>query len=473
MVHTNNNYNLDVILKSVKKKVEKQLDSLKKEIENTLDKLKEKIGKKEYNSYYYYFKNEGDILELEELIIHLINEDIDKNKFKSLNFIEKPNFEKSKENPNDSNNINSIEKSNTLIKGEKKISTIPKPTGKKIAQNSITGAHKFKGISENKTIHKRKQYAKRTIPESNIDKENNLNQIEQNFKSLDYFTSKDIQDENKYITRIFQKEALEYIDDEEEKENENIAYYLELIANDSRRAYNSSKKLFKKMFEEFSKTLNGKKAISTLKNDEQIKKEFSSWVKEYEKGPKGEQELKNYFKDERIFYKNEKISTLFPQLTKLYFHCKLSFPIVEIGFDDIKSGESFNHETMIDFINKGNNRKVNFVILPSLFSNGNFLENGKYWVFTYKKDTFNFSKLEFEKLIDKKEKYNLIYHKNILPNSQINKKNDNLLSKNTTNSKENNNSRGLSTNTNFTSNENQKKNYRYKRNQYNQKFLKK
>ena len=465
MVHTNNNYNLDDILKSVKKEVEKQLDSLKKEIENTLDKLKEKIEKKEYNS--------GDILELKELIIHLINEDIDKNKFKSLNFIEKPNFEKSKENPNDSNNINSIEKSNTLIKGEKKISTIPKPTGKKIAQNSITGAHKFKGISENKTIHKRKQYAKRTIPESNIDKENNLNQIEQNFKSLDYFTSKDIQDENKYITRIFQKEALEYIDDEEEKENENIAYYLELIANDSRRAYNSSKKLFKKMFEEFSKTLNGKKAISTLKNDEQIKKEFSSWVKEYEKGSEGKKKYENYFKDERIFYKNEKISTLFPQLTKLYFHCKLSFPIVEIGFDDIKSGESFNHETMIDFINKGNNRKVNFVILPSLFSNGNFLENGKYWVFTYKKDTFNFSKLEFEKLIDKKEKYNLIYHKNILPNSQINKKTDNLLSKNTTNSKENNNSRGLSTNTNFTSNENQKKNYRYKRNQYNQKFLKK
>ena len=465
MVHTNNNYNLDDILKSVKKEVEKQLDSLKKEIENTLDKLKEKIEKKEYNS--------GDILELKELIIHLINEDIDKNKFKSLNFIEKPNFEKSKENPNDSNNINSIEKSNTLIKGEKKISTIPKPTGKKIAQNSITGAHKFKGISENKTIHKRKQYAKRTIPESNIDKENNLNQIEQNFKSLDYFTSKDIQDENKYITRIFQKEALEYIDDEEEKENENIAYYLELIANDSRRAYNSSKKLFKKMFEEFSKTLNGKKAISTLKNDEQIKKEFSSWVKEYEKGSEGKKKYENYFKDERIFYKNEKISTLFPQLTKLYFHCKLSFPIVEIGFDDIKSGESFNHETMIDFINKGNNRKVNFVILPSLFSNGNFLENGKYWVFTYKKDTFNFSKLEFEKLIDKKEKYNLIYHKNILPNSQINKKNDNLLSKNTTNSKENNNSRGLSTNTNFTSNENQKKNYRYKRNLYNQKFLKK
>ena len=144
--------------------------------------------------------------------------------------------------------------------------------------------------------------------------------------------------------------------------------------------------LFINMFQEFSKFMQEENNISTLKNDVQLRKEFSSWVKEYEKGSEGKKKYENYFKDERIFYKNEKISTLFPQLTKLYFHCKLSFPIVEIGFDDIKSGESFNHETMIDFINKGNNRKVNFVILPSLFSNGNFLENGKYWVFTYKKD---------------------------------------------------------------------------------------
>ena len=66
---------------------------------------------------------------------------------------------------------------------------------------------------------------------------------------------------------------------------------------------------------------------------------------------------------------------------------------------------------MIDFINKGNNRKVNFVILPSLSSNGNFLENGKYWVFTYKKDTFHFpeSKLNFENIDDKKEISNEIY----------------------------------------------------------------
>ena len=45
---------------------------------------------------------------------------------------------------------------------------------------------------------------------------------------------------------------------------------------------------------------------------------------------------------------------------------------------------------MIDFINRGKNRKVNFIILPSLFSNGNYLQNGKSWVFTYYKNTFKF-----------------------------------------------------------------------------------
>ena len=53
---------------------------------------------------------------------------------------------------------------------------------------------------------------------------------------------------------------------------------------------------------------------------------------------------------------------------------------------------------MIDFINKGNNRKVNFIILPSLESKGNFLENGKSWVFTYVNDTFRFEDSDLQDL---------------------------------------------------------------------------
>ena len=38
-------------------------------------------------------------------------------------------------------------------------------------------------------------------------------------KRLDYFTFKDIKEENKEITKTFQKEALNYIDDEEKIKN--------------------------------------------------------------------------------------------------------------------------------------------------------------------------------------------------------------------------------------------------------------
>ena len=244
--------------------------------------------------------------------------------------------------------------------------------------------------------------------------------------------------------------------------------YLILVAEASRRAYNKSNELFKKMFDEFQKTIKEKKAISALKNDENLRTKFSSWVKEYEKGPEGKNKYENYFKGEGIYIKNKNISNLFPQLIKLYFHCELSFPNVDVNFNDndLKIGIPFNHETMIDFINKGNNRKVNFVILPSLFSNGNFLENGKYWVFTFKKDTFSFSKLTFEKLIDKKEKYNL-------PISQTKNNNNNLLSKQATTSKRSSNSRGLPTNTKYTPKENLKKNYKHFKNKYDNNFPKK
>ena len=71
----------------------------------------------------------------------------------------------------------------------------------------------------------------------------------------------------------------------------------------------------------------------------------------------------------------------------MYFHCDLSFPSIQINF---KKENDFISEKMIDFINRGKNRKVNFIILPSLFSNGNYLQNGKSWVFTYYKNTFKF-----------------------------------------------------------------------------------
>ena len=98
----------------------------------------------------------------------------------------------------------------------------------------------------------------------------------------------------------------------------------------------------------------------------------------------------------------------------MYFHCSISFPSVEISFT---KKEDFNSEIMIDFINRGKNRKVNFIILPSLFSNGNYIQNGKFWVFTFFKNTFRFDDsinnelnkfLEEENVQDKNTKNNYI-----------------------------------------------------------------
>ena len=72
---------------------------------------------------------------------------------------------------------------------------------------------------------------------------------------------------------------------------------------------------------------------------------------------------------------------------------------------------------MIDFINTGKDRKVNLIILPSLFSNGIFLENGKSWVFTYGKNTFKFEDSlirSLNKLIDEENSTSLKKENNLV-----------------------------------------------------------
>ena len=60
--------------------------------------------------------------------------------------------------------------------------------------------------------------------------------------------------------------------------------------------------------------------------------------------------------------------------------------------------------------NKGKRkRKINFVVFPSLISNGEFLKKGKQYVFTYfddeKKKTFYFENINLEPLIEENEKF--------------------------------------------------------------------
>ena len=234
--------------------------------------------------------------------------------------------------------------------------------------------------------------------------EKNAHKIESN-SELNVFTSKDIQEENKEITRNFQNEAYSYMNKDEEIENENVAKFLKYVAQISRISYNVSFKILRAMKEKFVK--NSKKNI--FFNDENINKEFSFWIKSLEKEKDIFKEYENILIQEKLFERNENNSELeylkglYNDLSKMYFHCRIAFPLVEIDF---KQEEDFNSEKMIDFINRGKNRKVNFIILPSLISNGSYLQNGKYWVFTYYKNTFKFKDIMNEVLNDLLEKEN-------------------------------------------------------------------
>ena len=220
--------------------------------------------------------------------------------------------------------------------------------------------------------------------------------IESNIE-LNRFTSRDIQDENKVITRTFQDEANNITTNEEQVENEKVAIFCKKVAEISRMSYKASFILFKKMKDKFIELRENKMPSS----DENFIKEFSSWIKSSEIEKNIFREYKDILNREFPFKINENsneekyLIKLFYNLTLLYFHCQIANPLVEIDFN---TEDAFNSSKMIDFINRGKNRKVNFVILPSLFSNGCFLENGKAWVFTYLKNTFKFKEAEIKDL---------------------------------------------------------------------------
>ena len=261
-------------------------------------------------------------------------------------------------------------------------------------------------LFECNSINKEPEKKSEQIKENNSKKEYKI----ENNNALNIFIPKDIQEENKEITRNFQNEAYNYMNANEKVENENVATFLKNVAIISRISYKESKNLHKLMKEKYIKLIGNK----TPKVDENSQKEFSFWIKNIEK-EKGKKEYENSLSPIKLIEEEKNISVqkyltqLYYDLTIMYFHCNISFPLIEINFT---MKEDFNSEIMIDFINRGKNRKVNFVILPSLFYNGNYIQNGKFWVFTYYKNTYRFKNsindelnkfLEEEKEEEKKE----------------------------------------------------------------------
>ena len=297
---------------------------------------------------------------------------------------------------------------NEFAKKLKDLSNQAKKNIKNSIDNSFASLTMNKQLINKKDIEKWKDNIILTYINNEIDKMINLSlenkepektsdnnddnkkeyKIESN-SELNMFTPKDIQEENKEITRNFQNEAYNYMNANEKVENENVASFLKNVAIISRISFKEHKNLNKEMEEKYLMLPGNKKQ----KDDEIYKKEFSQWIKNLEK-KEGKRIYDNFLNQLKPFEKEIKdnkeqkyLKQLLYDLIIMYFHCDISFPIVEINFT---KKEDFNSEMMIDFINRGKNRKVNFVILPSLFSNGNYIQNGKLWVFTYFKNTFRF-----------------------------------------------------------------------------------
>ena len=308
----------------------------KYDVELILESLKSKINSIVNNSFqkaYYQIETKNDLYNWKNEIINLILKEIDTFKYDLKKLIQDLNqkepikseeqnrqnarlkSQKEKSKILNDNKSHQYYKENKQLAGNKSYQyyyenkqSAGDNFNKKSNQNKPLSGSKFYQLN-NQNIQQNRQ-----ANDSKLIKKININQN----KRLDIFTSKDIQEENKKITKIFQKEALNYINDDEKIENENIAKFLINVANVSRKAYNNSNELFINMFKEFSKITDGGTNISALKNDEQLRKEFSSWVKEYEKDPEGKKKYENYFNSFRgkgRYAEEDYISILLSQLT--------------------------------------------------------------------------------------------------------------------------------------------------------------
>ena len=249
--------------------------------------------------------------------------------------------------------------------------------------------------------------------EENIVGRTKKDEIQHNIQNYNVFTSKDIQNYYSEIIDYYKRYSVNYINDDDEPENKTIGVFLEKVANISRKSYNDSNKFLTLLYKEFKNIENNYETI--ISSVDQFKMEFSSWVKNNNQLMVNSLEdfIKNtnineYINEQKEEYTKNYLKKLYKDLLLLFFQCELSFPSISINF---KEEEEFNFKKMGDLAdNKGKRkRKINFVVFPSLISNGEFLQKGKQYVFTYfndeKKKTFYFENINLEPLIEENKKF--------------------------------------------------------------------
>ena len=220
------------------------------------------------------------------------------------------------------------------------------------------------------------------------------------------YTPNDIEQKNEEIITFLNDKILDdYLVDENEEKciNETVGNFLYSIGGISRKSFQLTKDIYHEFFNEYKKYLKSNNEWLTFEH-EKDRRNLSIWIKKCldEKNFYEYYSIKNIKIIEKYLYNDDKTDNilfkLFKDFIELYIKCYLSFPSIEIKY----TGENieFNAKIMKDYILKNaKKKKVNFCYLPGLISNGDFIKNGKYNVFTYCDNTFQIKENIFEEPI--------------------------------------------------------------------------
>ena len=198
-----------------------------------------------------------------------------------------------------------------------------------------------------------------------------------------YYQVKSIENEYIELENEIQQVSLDKnCDDDDENK---IEIFLKKLKSIAKSSLNLAQKIKRALFLEFKKNNRNFNNLNINKEnqvDQGCINEFSSWCKN---NLKDEEQLvldfcqkyneEKYINEDFDFYK---------KLTKIYLQCELCNEIIEYKTCDNEC--NFNPKQMYDLAEvRGVNKKVKYYVLPGLFYNGDFFQNGKIHVFAYSK----------------------------------------------------------------------------------------
>lgn len=196
-----------------------------------------------------------------------------------------------------------------------------------------------------------------------------------------YFQVKNIENEYKKLENEIRQLCLDKNGDDDDEDGSKFEDFLKNLKNISEIAIKISEKLKKDLYKEFQKNnKNTKNLKKDNKVDEGCINEFSSWCKN---NLRDEKQFVDDFcqKDYEKKYSKEEFDLL-KKLTKIYLDCELCNEYIEYRKCDEKC--DFDNKEMFDLAEiRSSKKKVKFCVLPGLFYNGEFFQNGKMHVLAY------------------------------------------------------------------------------------------